>query len=175
MIRKYAEFFCWKNVSSFCSAKATHIFSAKNIRILYIEVSKTVNEMTLNELVKLTMLWTTGPRILHDIQTDMNILHWLYVCKVIHVVIEDNWDTPWEKVPFAYMHTVKSESANKAIQSDHRLYYTYICSSVLNDSVSSQNMPWKEHVDVKADLRLTICICLTSTFSQSVTWLYISC
>ena len=40
---------------------ATHIFSAKNIRILYIESAKTVNEMTLNELVKLTMLWTTGP------------------------------------------------------------------------------------------------------------------
>ena len=62
MIRKYAEIFCWKNVSSFCNAKATHIFSAKNIRILYIESAKTVNEMTLNELVKLTTLWTTGPR-----------------------------------------------------------------------------------------------------------------
>ena len=37
------------------------IFSAKNIRILYIESAKTVNEMTLNELVKLTTLWTTGP------------------------------------------------------------------------------------------------------------------
>ena len=45
-----------------CSAKATHIFSAKNIRILYIESAKTVNEMTLNELVKLTTLRTTGPR-----------------------------------------------------------------------------------------------------------------
>ena len=61
MICKYVEIFCWKNVSSFCSAKATHIFSAKNIRILYIESAKTVNEMTLNELVKLTTLWTTGP------------------------------------------------------------------------------------------------------------------
>ena len=55
---KYAEIFCWKNVSY---AKATHIFSAKNIRILYIECTKIVNEITLNELVKLTMLWTTGP------------------------------------------------------------------------------------------------------------------
>ena len=64
MIRKYAEIFCWKNLSSFCSAKATHIFSAKNIRILCIESTKTVNEMTLNELVKLTTLWTTGPRTL---------------------------------------------------------------------------------------------------------------
>ena len=58
------KFFCWKNVSSFCSAKATHIFSAKNIIILYIESAKTVKEMTLNELVKLTMQWTTGPRVL---------------------------------------------------------------------------------------------------------------
>ena len=66
MIRKYAEIFCWKNVSSFCSAKATHIFSAKNIRILYIESAKTVNEMTLNEHVKLTTLWTTGPWSLQD-------------------------------------------------------------------------------------------------------------
>ena len=49
-------------MSSFCSAKATHIFSAKNLRILYIESAKIVNKMTLNELVKLTMLWTTGPR-----------------------------------------------------------------------------------------------------------------
>ena len=60
-MHKYAELFCWKNVSSFCSAKATHIFSAKNTRILYIESTKTVNEMTLNELVKLTTLWTIGP------------------------------------------------------------------------------------------------------------------
>ena len=45
-------------------AKATHIFSTKNIRILYIDSTKTVNKMTLNELVKLTMLWTTGPWIL---------------------------------------------------------------------------------------------------------------
>ena len=40
---------------------ATHIVSSKNIRILYIESAKTLNEMTVNELVKLTTLWTTGP------------------------------------------------------------------------------------------------------------------
>ena len=50
------KFFAKKNVSRFCSAKATHIFSAKNIRILCIEPAKTVNEMTLNGLVKLTTL-----------------------------------------------------------------------------------------------------------------------
>ena len=47
-------------MSSFCSAKATHIFSAKKIRILFIESARAVNEMTLNELVTLTTLWTTG-------------------------------------------------------------------------------------------------------------------
>ena len=33
-----------------------HIFQQKNIRILYIESAKTVNEMTLNEHVKLTTI-----------------------------------------------------------------------------------------------------------------------
>ena len=36
--------------------KLLTFFSAKNIRILYIESAKTVNEMTLNEIVKLTTL-----------------------------------------------------------------------------------------------------------------------
>ena len=44
-------------MSSFCSAKATHIFSAKNFRKLYIESAKIVNEMALNELVNLATLW----------------------------------------------------------------------------------------------------------------------
>ena len=52
----YLNILLKKNVSSFCSAKATHMFSAKNIRILCIESTKTVNRMTLNELDKLTML-----------------------------------------------------------------------------------------------------------------------
>ena len=56
---------CWNFLLKKCeySAKATHIFfQQKNIRILCIESAKTVNEMILNELVKLTTLWTTGPR-----------------------------------------------------------------------------------------------------------------
>ena len=39
--------------------KLLTFFSAKNIRILYIESAKTVNEMTLNQL---NDAWTTGPR-----------------------------------------------------------------------------------------------------------------
>ena len=82
--------FCWKNVSS--STKATHIFSA-NIRKLCIESAKTVNEMTLNELVKLTTLWTTGPRPLYN-------LYCVYVCKKCNRALslpsklELNWIEP---------------------------------------------------------------------------------
>ena len=61
MIYKYAEIFCWKNVSS--SAKATHIFSAKKIRILSIEPAKTANEMTLNKLVKQWRFEELGPEV----------------------------------------------------------------------------------------------------------------
>ena len=75
--------FLLKNVSSFCSAKATHIFSAKNIRILYIESAKTVNEMTLNELVKLMMLWTTGPwKWSHKILINQTKRKWI-ICNSI--------------------------------------------------------------------------------------------
>ena len=62
MIRKYVEIFAEKMWVAF-ALQATHIVSAKNIRILYIESAKTVKEMTLNELVKLMMVWTTRPRI----------------------------------------------------------------------------------------------------------------
>ena len=44
---------------AFAFAKATHIFSAK-IQ-LDIVLTRTINILTPNELVKLTMLWTTGP------------------------------------------------------------------------------------------------------------------
>ena len=61
------KFFAEKMWVAFAyNAKATHIFSAKNFRILYIESAKTVNKITLNELVKLTMLWTTGPCYLYE-------------------------------------------------------------------------------------------------------------
>ena len=58
------KFFAEKMWVAF-AVKATHIFSAKNIRILYIESAKTVNEMTLNELVKLTTFEQLGPDIFY--------------------------------------------------------------------------------------------------------------
>ena len=47
---------------AFAVQKLLTFFSAKNIRILYIESAKTVNKMTLNELVKLKMLWKRGKK-----------------------------------------------------------------------------------------------------------------
>ena len=82
------KFFAEKNVSSFCSAKATHIFSAKNNRILYTEFAKTVNEMTLNKLVKLTKLWTTGPWT-RRLQTMKTVKAKISLC--IHVWAFTDW------------------------------------------------------------------------------------
>ena len=47
---------------SFCSAKASLIFSTKNISVFGHKVVKHLTSWPLNELVKLTMLWTTGPK-----------------------------------------------------------------------------------------------------------------
>ena len=58
--------FCGKNVSSFCIFKSYSHFFSKNICELDIVLSRTVNILTTNELVKLTMLWTTGPRCIHS-------------------------------------------------------------------------------------------------------------
>ena len=55
------KFFAEKMRVAFAVQKLLTFFSAKNIRILYIESAKTVNEMTLNELTKLTTLEQLGP------------------------------------------------------------------------------------------------------------------
>ena len=53
---------CWNFLLKKCAVqKLLSFFQQKNIRILYIESAKIVNEMTLNKLIKLTTLWTTGP------------------------------------------------------------------------------------------------------------------
>ena len=57
---KYANIFAEKMWVAF--AKATRIFFSKNICELNIVLTRTVNILTTNQLIKLTMLWTTGPR-----------------------------------------------------------------------------------------------------------------
>ena len=60
---KYQETICMKYLGPVVAfAKATHIFSAK-ITELDTVLIRAVNILTTNELVKLTMLWTTGPCI----------------------------------------------------------------------------------------------------------------
>ena len=58
---KYADIFAEKNVSSFCICKSYSHFLSKHTCELDIVLTRTSNILTTNELVKLTMLWTTGP------------------------------------------------------------------------------------------------------------------
>ena len=48
-------------MSSFCIWKSFSHFFSKNTCELDIVLTRTVNILTINELVKLTTLWTTGP------------------------------------------------------------------------------------------------------------------
>ena len=66
-------FFYEKNVRSFWSAKAFLIFSTKHISVFDYKVVKHLTSWPLTELVKLTMLWTTGPRSIHTLQGSNSI------------------------------------------------------------------------------------------------------
>ena len=57
----YANIFAEKMRVAFAFAKATHIFFSKNTCELDIVLTRTVNILNTNELIKLTALWTTGP------------------------------------------------------------------------------------------------------------------
>ena len=71
--------------SAFAVQKLLTFFSAKKFRLLCIKSAKTVNEMTLNELVKLTTLSTTRPCSLLTLfvaDTIRIVLVWLSFCFV---------------------------------------------------------------------------------------------
>ena len=57
----YVNIFAEKNVGSFCICKSYSHFYSKNTCELDIVFTRTVNILTTNELVNLTMLWRTGP------------------------------------------------------------------------------------------------------------------
>ena len=63
LVKIYIEWYA-NILNLFAVQKLLTFFSAKSIRILYNKSAKTVNEMTLNKLVKLTTLWTTGSRLI---------------------------------------------------------------------------------------------------------------
>ena len=67
-----------KNVSSFCICKSYSHFFSKNTCKLDNVITRTVNILTTNELVKLTTLWTTGSRCLESQYNTDNIFSHCY-------------------------------------------------------------------------------------------------
>ena len=58
----YMQIYLLKKMwEAFAFAKATHIFFSKSICELDILLTRTINILTTNQLVKLTILWTTWP------------------------------------------------------------------------------------------------------------------
>ena len=66
---------------AFAFSKATNIFFSKKTCELNIVLTRTVNILTTNELIKLTMLWTTGPWMFLEI---LNKEFGYYICKYPH-------------------------------------------------------------------------------------------
>ena len=56
-----------KNVSSFCICKSYSHFFQQNTSEFDNVLTKTVNILTINKLIKLTMLWTAGPRKVQEL------------------------------------------------------------------------------------------------------------
>ena len=69
----YTLIFLLKKWIAFAFAKATHIFFWKNTRVLDIVLTRAVNILTTNELVKLTILWKIGPRRSISMDTDYTV------------------------------------------------------------------------------------------------------
>ena len=46
LISQIRQYFCWKNVRSFCSAKASLIFFNKKYQCVWLQSRKTLNELT---------------------------------------------------------------------------------------------------------------------------------
>ena len=65
LISEICQYFLLKKWEQLCSAKASLIFFNKKISVYLYKVVKHLMSWSLNELVKLMMLWTTGPRCLH--------------------------------------------------------------------------------------------------------------
>ena len=132
------KFFAEKSVSSFCSY--SHFFSKKYQNIVCIESAKKVNEMTLNELVKLTTLWTTGPCMTMKMAIFFQHSFEPKFCNAYppsysHFFII--WGAPSEKVPsnMHKMHGFRSSSAWESIIPSG-LFSPFIHSVVSNDFVS---------------------------------------
>ena len=63
LISEICRYFLLKNCEKLLQCKSLSHFFNKNINVFGYKVIKHLRSWPLNELVKLTMLWTTGPRI----------------------------------------------------------------------------------------------------------------
>ena len=65
--------------------RSFYIFSAKNISTLDFRHTRRLNESLTNDFVKLTMLWTTGPRMANSVDPDQSynneviLTHWYLI------------------------------------------------------------------------------------------------
>ena len=53
---QYSDIFCWKNVSSFCTAKATHIFFSKKFQHICVRPDVNFNESLTNNIISFEQL-----------------------------------------------------------------------------------------------------------------------
>ena len=58
---KNIDIFCWKNVSSFCKSYSHFCSKYINVHAFENTLATIFNGFLINEIVKLTMLWTSGP------------------------------------------------------------------------------------------------------------------
>ena len=91
LISQICQYFCRKNVRSFCNAKASLTFSTKNFSVFGYKVVRHLTSWPLKELVKLTMLWTTGPWSGEDFMTILGIIFLISPAK------RDSWSNEQSK------------------------------------------------------------------------------
>ena len=132
------KFFAEKMWVAFAVQKLLTFFSAKNIRILHIEVTKTVNENTLNELVKLTTLWTTGPCTLIGLALLMNTHN---ICFFFVEKYEKYLLLGWKKMPYLELYNatvLKSHHDDEGEWLLEEAGYAVKCWTVCTKSVTSK-------------------------------------
>ena len=95
---------CWKNVNSFCICicKSYSYFFSKNTCELYIVLTRKVNILITNELVKLTTLWTTGPWCISFSRYYLLFLEY----QPIRFTAVDSWDSFFFNSCNYYLHVL---------------------------------------------------------------------
>ena len=101
-------------------AKATHIFFSKNTLELDIILTRTVNILTTNEIVKLTMLWTTGPWMILLARAG-----WIWNCAFLHARTHFfAWCGPYEPQD-EKTYPMISASSKDSYQSDQSICWAF--------------------------------------------------